>query len=1206
MQMIDGTTSHEELMKDESYRKANTLAASPHTHVESYLTGSTLPNMIKKAKKLGREYMTITDQGHLSSIMKAYKSAKDAGLKLIPGLEIYFKDSNCPFTVGTEAERCKYFTATIYCKDQTAYQELCKIVSRTDLPTIEIYDEKQQLWGWKELEQMSQFNVSFVAGGIHCMVAKLMLAGRPDLSVKVFNKLKEIFKQNFWVCLIAEPWTKKWSSVVEIFYKDGTKDSVLASDLLTTDKARKIRASDLVEKKHHKLIKAVYSGLMYKEVGKEFTSSKLHKGFLPLPGGDAMLKVNKLLNALANKDGDVFVIASDYAYYADKEDKIVQTMILEGNNKLQPNLYMKNYQEVGEYLVNNLKMDPLAASIILQNNRSWAKEFDEFKLKYNWRLADVGPDPRGQIDATIKKVGRMKWDDPTWVARLEEEMKVIADNGVIDLLPYFLPICDVMNFYRDNGVLTGPLRGSCGGSLLCYVLGITQIDPFKYDLPFNRFFSMDRVLTGKLPDIDSDLSSRELLVGKDGKSGYIYGRYGNKCAQISTRNTVRLKTAILDTNRYMNGSVEEVIQNLTKGLPAPQQGVSDHDMIFGFENKEDGSHTPGLLESSPELQEYVKNRPKEWEIVEKSLGLTRSFGVHPAAFILCDEPISNVVPLKEGTIAQYEMKEVEAAGLIKYDFLVVSQLLDIQECLKLINKRNKEDKTIGLFSHQGKEVFIWDLPGSEDVFKSVWGGATETMFQINTKSMTPFVKEILPQSIDDIGVIVALVRPGPLDFIDEKTGRSMAEEYCMRRKGESAIDIPILGELISDTYGIMVYQESLTKVAKELAGFPGDEAEKLRENMGKKKMSELVKMRPKFIEGASGKVSVETAEEIWERMVTFGRYGFNKSHSIGYAHITYACMFLKYFYPMEWWAAILSNADEKEITTTFWPFVKDIVLPPDINLSGDMMAVDYGNHKLRAKLGVIKGMGAATIDPVVQGRPYVDVQDYVNKEVAGDSISHKLIHIGVLDSLFAPKTSLAEKLQQYEQAVQKKAYADKVKKAELEGKKIRTLAPKPAKIPEEYLNLHPLKDAAMKKSVLPTLPINLNSIGKEYSKVVDTKTGTAVAIDHRGYRSLYVAGDYLNRLDQVDGFSLDKDIYVAATVFIINAKEFSFANGTKRALKLNIDADGYISEKVLWPNYDSGVLEYPPELKKDAIATIFFKKRVGKKDMSIMSVVIES
>jgi DNA polymerase III alpha subunit len=504
-----------------------TLAVSPHAHVESHLTGSTVANMIDMAKKLGRTHFAYTDNGHLSSALKAYglckpskdKKAKDyqkRALKFIPGIEIYFKDSSCPFVVGTEAERCKYFTGTIYCKDQAAYQALCKIISRTDMPTIEIYEEKQQLWTWKDLEVISKYNVNFVAGGIHCMIGKPMLAGRADVSQKVFMKLLEIFDTNFWVSIVTEPWTKKWSNVIEMSFSDGTKGSLLASDMVTTDKARKIKAMDLIDKKHHLILKSKYSGLTYTEINKKFDSVKLHKGFLPLPGGDAMLKINKLLLALARKN-IVFAMATDYAYYASKEDKVVQTMVLGGNNKLYPNLYMKNADEMINYLMDTLGQDQSDTYALVKNGETWAKQFDNFAFKYDWRLADVGPNPMGQINATITKVGRMRWDDPVWVARLKEELQVIAKNGVKDLTPYFLPICDVMNYYRDNGVLTGPLRGSCGGSLLCYVLGITQVDPFKYDLPFNRFFSMDRITSGKLPDVDSDLSSRELLVGEDGR-----------------------------------------------------------------------------------------------------------------------------------------------------------------------------------------------------------------------------------------------------------------------------------------------------------------------------------------------------------------------------------------------------------------------------------------------------------------------------------------------------------------------------------------------------------------------------------------------------------------------------------------------------------------------------------------------------------------
>jgi DNA polymerase III alpha subunit len=1196
----------------------SSLAASPHAHVESYLTGSTVANMVKAAKALGRTHFAYTDNGHLSSALKAYnlcKPSKDdkakdyeilkRELKFIAGLEIYFKDSSCPFVTNTEADRCKYFTGTIYCKDQVAYQALCKMVSRTDMPTIEIYEETQQLWTWKDLEEISKFNVDFISGGVHCMVGKPMLAGRADVGMSIFAKLKSIFSDNFMVSLVAEPWSKKWSNVIEFKFSDGSKDAFLASDLITTDRARKFKAIELVEKKHHTVLKTRYSGLSYYEVDKKFDSVELHKGFLPLPGGDAQLRVNKFLLALARRSTTP-ILVSDYAYYAAREDKIVQTMVLEGRNKLYPNLYMKTGLELKRYLTDVLKIDDAGADHILRMNNEWAKRYDGFKLKYDWVLADVGPNPMSQINETIKKVGRMRWNDPMWVARLKEEMQVLAQNGVKDLTPYFLPICDVMNYYKDNGELTGPLRGSCGGSLLCYVLGITQVDPFKYDLPFNRFFSMDRVQSGKLPDVDSDLGDRTLLVGKDGKSGYIYGRYGDKCAQISTRNTIRLKSAIKDTNRYVNGSVEPEIEQLTKGLPGPGS-MTDREQLFGSIDKESGAHIPGLIETSQELQKYIEKRPKEWDIVEKSLGITRSFGVHPAAFILADRPISDIAPLKDGHIIQYDMQVIDQAGLIKYDFLKVDQLKDIEVTLNLINKKNKEKKIIGNFTHDGKEVYIWDLPDIPEVFKSTWNGSTETLFQINTKSMTPFVVEILPQSIDDLGIILALVRPGPLDFIDEKTGRSMAEEYCMRRKGQSEVDIEILGKLIPETYGIFVYQESLTRIAKELGGFPGDEAEKLRENMGKKKMDALMKMKPKFIDGASQKVDRAVAEEIWERMVTFGRYGFNKSHSIGYAHITYACMFLRHFYPLEWWAAVLSNAKEQEITTTFWTYIKDICVAPDINLSSDMMVVDYANHKLRAKFGVIKGMGEKTIDPIVAGRPYADIQDFVNKDVAGDSISHKLIHVGILDSLFPPRMSLIEKLKAYEDAVQKKAYSDKIKAAEATGKKVRALAPKPAKIPEEYLNLDekPLKDAAMRKSILPTLPISTYDLGKRFSKCVDRRTSVPFAVDHRGYRSILVGGDKLQRLDEMSGEGLEKDIYVASTVYVLKTQEFSFAKNTKRALKMIIDADGYISEKVLWPDFD-GVLSYPPELDKGVIATMFFKKRQNKKDISVTSVVVES
>ncbi len=1199
------------------------MKVSPHTHSESPLSGSTLANLIARAKEMGRTHFAYTDHGHLSSAMKAYelckpdkKEAKKAGreymgrsLQFIPGLEIYFKDSSCNLVTGTKADRCKYFTGTLYCQTQEAYQALIKMISRTDFSTVEINEEIQQLWTWKDLEEISKFAVDFIAGGPHCMVGKCMLADEPQVAQNVFKKLHSIFKENLFVSLLVEPWTKKWNNVVEIKFADGTTKAVLAGDGVTTDKARNIKALDLTEKFHHAEIKSICVGNTYHEINKPFTSAKLHKGFLPLPGGDITLKINKLLLGLARRVG-VNVLVTDYAYYSDKSDKLVQTMRMEGTNKLQPNLHMKTQQEVEDYLINVLKMNSELAIQSISENSRWAERYDRFSLKYIWHLADSGPEPLKQAMKIIKDTGRMKWDDPKYVARLQEELSVIAKNPKFDLTPYFLPIRDVLNFYKEQGFLTGPGRGSAGGSLFAYLLGIVQINPFKYDLPFQRFFSLERIMMGELPDIDVDLEDREPLVGADNHSGYLYGKYGNKAAQVSTRTTIRLKSAILDTNRYFKGKVEEPVSMLSKSLPPPPQGVSDLRFVFGYTDEEDAQH-PGLIELNEDLAKYAEAKPEEWEIVSKAMGLTRAFSRHASAFVVADIPISDIVPTKDGNVTQYEAKACEAAGLIKYDFLVVTQLKDIRVCLDLINKKNGATKTVGYFDHKGVDTYIWDLMEETDVFHSIWGGEVATLFQINTKSMQPFVIDILPGSIMDLATILALVRPGPMDFINPATGRNMVEEYVLLRKGESTPDIAELAQLLPETFGVITFQEQLNKIARDLAGFPGERAEQLRKHMAKKNMEKLEDMKPDFIAGATLKVGPEIAASIWERMVTFGRYGFSVIHAVEYAHITYACMYLKHHYPMEWWAAVMTCAKEQEITGVLWPFVRDFVLPPDINLSGETMVVDYANEKIRSKLGVIRGIGENTIEPIVNGRPYASIQDFINKDVAGSSLSHKLIHVGVLDSLFPPKSSLLTKLKIFEDAVEVKKYQDKLAEAVKTGKKVRALQPREGVIPEEYINLPPLKDAAMKKSVLPSLPLDLHRIARKESKyIIDKNAAVPIVVDARGdkeYRSQLVNGEKLKRLDEMSSETLQKDVYVAATCFVIQAKEFAYSKNTKKALKLVLDCDGYVSEKVLWPEYETGKLSYPEGLKKGAIATVFFRKKVGRKpELNIMSVKLET
>jgi DNA polymerase III alpha subunit len=845
---------------------------SPHQHCESALTGSPISTMIKRAVDLGRTHIAYTDLGHLSSCLKTYGLAKKAGLKFAAGIEFYFKDFACDVITGTPAARCRYFTGAVYCTNQNAYQALVKLVSRSDMPKIDVLGEEQSLWSWKELEHLSQYDTLMVLGGVHCMVGKAFLADGPDLAERVFLKVKKLFGTRLSIALICEKWDKKYANVIKIEYMDGTHDSLLGSDTVTTDKARKIKASDLIERSGHSEIKSKVAGSTYFDVNKRIANVKEYKGFLPLPK-DATLEINRFLLEMAKKH-DVTVLASDYAFYASKDDHSVQTMVLEGKNKLKADLHMKTEEEIYSYLYGVLNISQEEAVKIVENNNEWAKNFDNFELKYEYRLADSGGSALQKCMEIIKKNGRMRWNDPIYTARLKEEIQVIAQNGIKDFSAYFLPIADIVAHHRENGKLTGVSRGSAGGSLFCYVMGITQVDPIRYGLSFPRFLSLDRIKNGDIPDVDTDFSDRDLLIGKDGKSGYLYERWGDKAAQISTRHMVRLKSAVKDTNRYLNGSVEKEVEAFSKALPEPPQGVPDKDFVFGYEDT-DGNHVLGLYEQYDPLHQYAENRPNEWQIVQKALGIVRSQSLHASAFVLSDVPISDVLPLKDGHVTQYEAKQCEAAGLIKYDFLTVSNIKDIEVCLKLVNKKNKETPTIGYFTHKGKLEYIWDLPTDLDAFKSCWGGQTETLFQVSTKTMTPAVQEILPQSVDDYSVILALKRPGPMDYRDEVTGRTMDEEYVWRRQGKSKCDFKELYDLIPETYGIIVFQEQSLKISKELGGMTPSDAEKLRRLFSKKLKKEAGEMKPVFMSTAISKIGEEKANKIWDMMETSSRYSFN-------------------------------------------------------------------------------------------------------------------------------------------------------------------------------------------------------------------------------------------------------------------------------------------------------------------------------------------
>jgi DNA polymerase-3 subunit alpha len=516
---------------------------------------------------------------------------------------------------------------------------------------------------------------------------------------------------------------------------------------------------------------------------------------------------------------------------------------------------------------------------LIANTHTWSELFKDFELKYDYRLPEAPEHPERYMIEVIQKNGRMKWDNPIYVQRFRDEYEVIVNNGVLNLVPYFLPLMEIHDFYKENGYLCGPARGSSAGSLIVYLLGITHIDPIKYGLSFARFLTLDRIQQSNWPDIDCDYENRDPLVGSDGYSGFLYNKYGNKAAQCSTRTLLRIKSSILDVNRFINGgTIEDDIAKLSKSLPATPQGVSDYDFIFGYEDA-DGHLVQGLLEQNEDLQKYALDRPKEWEIVKRALSIARQYSRHACSYLISDKPIEESVPIFEvggvKRVTQVEHKQCEFAGLIKYDFLCVSALRDISLCMKFINIKSNAKPPAEHFIHDSKETFIWDLPENKEVFEMLGKGETETIFQLNTMTVTPYVKRIKPQNIMDLSTITSLCRPGPLDFKDEKTGNNMMEEYINRRFGHSKSDIPILDKLLPETYSVITFQEQVSRIAQELGGLSVIDAENVRIAMGKKKIKLLNSLKPKFIEGATPKIGSETAETIWSMMATFARYGFN-------------------------------------------------------------------------------------------------------------------------------------------------------------------------------------------------------------------------------------------------------------------------------------------------------------------------------------------
>lgn len=542
--------------------------------------------------------------------------------------------------------------------------------------------------------------------------------------------------------------------------------------------------------------------------------------------------------------------------------------------------------------------------------------------------------------------------DKRYYDRLEYELSVIKKMGFPG---YFLIVSDFIRWSKNNGVPVGPGRGSGAGSIVAWSLKITDLDPLKLDLLFERFLNPERV---NMPDFDVDFCQENRFKTIE----YVQHKYGfDHVAQIITYGKLQAKNVIRDVARVMQMPYAQA-DRLSKMIPPGVQGKN-----------------PTLkesLEQVPELEQLRQNDPqinKLFDIGMKLEGLYRQSGVHAAGVVIGDRPLDQLVPLYKDPkadmpVTQYDMKYVEETGLIKFDFLGLKTLTVIQRAVDWIKKT------------RGIDLDIDSVPlDDKQTYELLQRGDTAAVFQFESAGMKDVHKQIKPDRFEDLIAIVSLYRPGPMDNIPS---------YIKRKHGEEEITYlhPMLEPIIKETYGIMIYQEQVMNIARALGGYTMGGADKLRKVMGKKMRDEIPKQRKMFTEGAiKNGIEQATAEAIFDQMEKFASYGFNKSHAAAYSLISYRTAYLKAHYPVEFMCAVMSlditNTDKLLFFKEECKSIGFEVLKPDINKSGADFCVENGN--IRYALGAIKGVGTANMQTIIEERdahgPYKSLSDFIHR-----------------------------------------------------------------------------------------------------------------------------------------------------------------------------------------------------------------------------------
>lgn len=1020
-----------------------------HTH-HSLLDGLTkIPDLINKVKDHGMKAVAITDHGTMSGSIEFYKAARDAGIKPIIGLETYMAArSRLDRDPSKDKNR---FHLTLLSMNETGYKNLMKLSTSANLE------------------------------GVYY---------KPRIDHEILEKYNE-----------------------GLIVLSGCAGGELGENLRTDNyEAAKEIAS---------WYKSVFGDRYYIEIQDHGHADNPFRW-------EVQTKVNEGLEKIAAELGIPVVLTCDCHYLNAEDQDAHEILLCVGTGAYlsdQNRMSLKNFDlhviEPEEILKRWGKTNPEAI-----RNTSRIADRCNLELEFGKTLIPRFPVPEGETEKThlhrltyrglaVRYLGKTpdeaeKFSNDEIRSMLSSEQieRLDLELGTLDRMGfngYFLIVQDFINWGKSQKIVFGPGRGSAAGSIVAYALNITDLDPLKYNLLFERFLNPDRI---SMPDIDIDI--------QDTRRGevveYCAQKYGQeRIANIVTFGTMAARGAVRDVARVLQVPYAEA-DRLSKMIPPPNQG----------------RHIPlskSIVDDADLKQEYESNQTSR-QVLDYAIrleGTIRSHGVHAAGVVITPDDLVKFVPAEmaqKGVVAtQYPMGPVEELGLLKMDFLGLSNLSIVNNALRIIRKAYHKEIDLSKLSLK-----------DEEAYQLLQRGDTTGVFQLESAGMKRYLRELKPSAFEDIIAMVALYRPGPMQFIDS---------FIKRKHGQEEITFldPIMSNALQETYGILVYQEQFMQISKDWCGFTGGQADTLRKAVGKKKIDLMRKVKVDFVDGAmkNSNAKRETAEKFWAQLEDFANYCFNKSHAACYALIAYWTAYLKAHYPDAFMAALMTsdqdNTERLAIEINECKRMGIDVLSPDVNESFVEFAVVPDKKQIRFGMAAVKGVGVGAVEEVLRARDqdgkFTNIEDFA-KRVSSTKFNRKawesLIKAGGFDTLGDRSDLLfnLETIQSFASKLQKEALSGQIdifgalgSSGAASVQQTMTLSSAPTKYSEKekltwerellglYISSHPLDnyDAYFEEQTVPLSQLTPEIDGREVTigglittvRSIVTKSGTKMA-----------------------------------------------------------------------------------------------------------------